>query len=166
MKNFFFTFGFSICSILLLGSFNENQNHAKVIQFETLDSLLKTKNDTTYIINFWATWCIPCVAELPHFVEFQEKHNSEKVQTILISLDFVSALDKKLNPFLEKKNYRLPVFLLNEPDYNSWIDKVEPSWSGAIPATLIYNSHTNKKIFIEKELNFELLEQEYLKISN
>ena len=124
--------------------------------FAGIEHLFHKSNDTTYVINFWATWCKPCVAELPYFVELHEKYKNEKVKVLLISLDFVKQIDKKLIPFINKRQLEPPVILLDDPDANSWIDKVDPEWSGAIPATVVYNK--DKRGFHEQSFeDFESL---------
>ena len=77
---------------------------------------------------------------------------------ILISLNFKSELETKLIPFVNEKNLKSKIVLLDEPDYNSWINKVNENWGGAIPATLIINNKNNIKQFYEKEFTFEELE--------
>ncbi len=123
-----------------------------------LDSVLKIQNDTTYVINFWATWCIPCVAELPEFEKIHKKYIGRKVNVILVSLDYVKKLDETVIPFAEKKKINSHIVLFNEPNANAWIDKVDSTWSGALPATLIVNKNTSFRTFLEKELNFETLD--------
>lgn len=131
----------------------------QVVKMPWLDSVLKLNNDTTYVINFWATWCTPCVAELPDFEKVHLNSADQKVRVILVSLDYEKKLKETVLPFLSRKKISAPVVLLNEPDANSWIDKVDITWSGALPATLIMNKATRYRTFNEKELNFEQLSQ-------
>jgi len=126
--------------------------------FEDIEFIFQQKNDTTYVINFWATWCAPCVKELPYFEELNQKYTDKKVKVILVSQDFSKQLEKKLKPFLEKNKLQSEVLVLIDPDANSWIDKVNPAWSGAIPATVVYKGDKNE--FYEKSFeNFEELEE-------
>ncbi len=106
--------------------------------FDDIAPIFSKKNDTTYVINFWATWCKPCVAELPYFEQLRNAYDKEKVRVILVSLDFENQLEKKLKPFLEKQQLKSDVMVLLDGKYNDWIDRVTPEWSGAIPATVIY----------------------------
>lgn len=129
----------------------------KVVSFKELSAWMDKGNDTTYVINFWATWCSPCVEELPHFEVINEKFGNEKVKVLLVSLDFKSQLTSKVKPFIEKKEIRSTVLLLDEPDANSYIDKVSPEWSGAIPATLIVNSQKKTRQFYEKKFSYDEL---------
>ncbi len=113
-----------------------------VKDFAGLAHLFHMDTDTTYIINFWATWCKPCVAELPYFEELGAAYANDPVKLILISLDFPQQIEKKLIPFIKKNKVQSEVWVLDDPDANTWIDKVSPQWSGAIPATLVYNRDT------------------------
>ena len=108
-------------------------------KFEEFEYLLHQDNDTTYVINFWATWCKPCVAELPYFEELTKKYTDQKVKVVLVSLDFKKSLNKHLYPFLEKNKLLSEVVLLADSKTNSWIDKVDTAWDGAIPVSIIYN---------------------------
>lgn len=104
--------------------------------------------DTTYVINFWATWCKPCVEELPYFLDYAKEMRNTKTKMILVSLDFPHQADSKLKPFLEKEAIEEEVWHMTNMDYNSWLDEVDPSWSGSIPCTLIKND--GKRLFAEK----------------
>ena len=125
--------------------------------YDDLAYLFEQEDDMTYVINFWATWCKPCVEELPYFEQMQEKYKDENVQVILISLDFKRQLEKKLKPFLEKRKLQSEVVVLADSKYNNWIDNVDEIWDGAIPVTLIYN--TNKREFANYQFaNYDELE--------
>ncbi len=124
----------------------------KVIKWDGLEAVLSRKTEKLQVINFWATWCAPCIKELPYFEEVN-KTAADKIDVTLVSLDFADEFEKRVLPFVEKRSLRSQVLLLDEIDYNSWIDKVDPSWSGAIPATLIINPSNGKRKFLEKELN-------------
>lgn len=123
------------------------------IRLATLQQRLSTPSDTTYVVNFWATWCAPCVKELPNFEQVNAAYARQKVKVLLISMDYASQLDKKVKPFVLKHGLKAEVMLLNEPDQNAWIDKVDPKWSGALPFTLLINNKKQKRISFEKELS-------------
>ena len=106
--------------------------------FRNIEPLFRYNNDTTYVINFWATWCKPCVEELPYFQALHEAYEGQPVKVVLVSLDFPQKLESKLVPFVEERRLQPLVVALLDGRYNDWIDKVSAEWTGAIPATLIY----------------------------
>jgi thiol-disulfide isomerase/thioredoxin len=123
---------------------------ATIVKFDRVQSLLETKSAQIQVINFWATWCAPCVKELPLFEGLNTEHYSG-VKVTLISLDFADKVEN-VNAFIERKQLKSDVLLLDEIDYNSWIDKVDKNWGGAIPATLIINPKTGQRKFVDREL--------------
>lgn len=133
----------------------------KSFDFNSFEPYLHQNDETTYVINFWATWCLPCVKELPYFEQLNEKYKGQNVKVILVSLDLPKKVESNLIPFIKKKNLKSEIIHLNDPDANTWIEKVDKSWAGSIPATVIYNK--NSRVFAEdsysslKELEEELL---------
>jgi thiol-disulfide isomerase/thioredoxin len=124
--------------------------------FSEFEPFLHKENDSLYLVNFWATWCVPCIKEIPAINAVAKKYTNTKLKVLLVSLDMPNKIESNLKPFIEKKNIRSQVLLLDDPDFNGWIDKVDPTWSGAIPATLIYSK--NSRSFYEQSFEFEDLD--------
>lgn len=123
-------------------------NKVTVVNFEQLqNSAEKKRNDTLYVVNFWATWCDPCVKELPAFQLEYKKYASRKVKFIFVSMNSVKELGKVQN-FVDNQKLGGLALLLNGGNPNDWIDKVDSSWSGAIPATVMYKS--GKKVYFRE----------------
>jgi thiol-disulfide isomerase/thioredoxin len=142
-----------VISSLFLLTFLHAQN---VIGIYKINDLVK-RIDTTrvpLVINFWATWCKPCIQELPAFDSLSASNNTFKV--LLVSLDFKEDIEKKVNPFLKKNKVITDCILLDEVNGNDYINKISEQWSGAIPATLFI--YKEKKIFVEKKLTRAQLE--------
>jgi len=155
MKHFFLV---CICVFLSGLCLGQVTVYEKFIDMESA-ILTDLSHDTTYVINFWATWCGPCVKELPYFEELNALYDGQPFKQILVSLDDPKKLESKVMPFLVKNNIQSKVVLLADGKANSWIDKVDPNWSGAIPITLILKG--DKRKFYEQEFHstFELEEQ-------
>jgi thiol-disulfide isomerase/thioredoxin len=129
-------------SILLIWQTTNAQkkkvNKIQVVNFDKLEPYLHQNNDTIYLVNFWATWCAPCIKELPAIEAVEEKHSDKKFKVLLVSLDFPKELSSRLEPFVKSKNITSEVFLLNDPNQNRWINLVDANWSGEIPFTILY----------------------------
>jgi thiol-disulfide isomerase/thioredoxin len=132
--------------------------------FSAFEKYLHQDSDTVYVINFWATWCGPCKRELPEFEKIHQAYSGEKVKVLLVSLDFPSQIEKGLQAYLNNNMITAGVILLNEPDANSWIDKVDPAWTGSLPATLVYKG--KNRLFFEKELFYQDINNSIHSLSN
>ena len=132
-----------------------NGQSVEVIKVPDLQQLMEQESEEVQVINFWATWCAPCIKELPYFEKARESY-ADKIKVHLVSLDFADQLEK-VNRFASRKALKSNLYLLDNVDYNSWIDKVDPSWTGAIPATLIINPKTGERKFVESEMKEEEL---------
>ena len=131
--------------------------------FDTFQKkILQKNNDTTYVVNFWATWCKPCVKELPYFEKINKEYADKKVKVILASLDFPNKVQSQVVPFIKKNKLHAEVILLDDADANTWIPKISEAWSGAIPATVIYKN--DKRMFYEQSFTYKELETEIQKL--
>lgn len=133
------------------------QNNTSVYKIGDLTNRINNNSDTIYVVNFWATWCKPCIAELPEFEKLHLDFENKKVKVLLISMDFKEELNKKLKLFLDKNKYTCEVVLLDEINGNDFINKISESWSGAIPATLITKNNKSINEFIEKKVTYDFL---------
>lgn len=157
---------FLIVSSLFLScnSFKENNQKVEIFNLNELKSYAQ-QDDKLYILNFWATWCKPCVAELPYFEKLNKTLDPNKAEIILVSLDFEEDIQSKVLPLIQNKNIKSKVILLNEGKPVYWIDKVSEKWSGSIPATLLHHPKLEKNgylglgNFYEGELDFKKLNE-------
>ena len=138
---------------LLAGSQLVSAQELKVVKYDQVENMIQSQSEKVKVLNFWATWCGPCIKELPYFEALNGKDN---VEVILISLDFVQD-EAKVRKFVERKKLQSQVLLLNEKDYDSYMSKIDESWSGAIPATLFVTA-SGKKHFYEKPFTASELE--------
>ncbi len=145
--------------IFLASCSNQSISKTEIVQRDYLVQLLETPStENVQVINFWATWCAPCVEELPAFVEADQEDN---IEVILISLDEAKNVDAMVNPFLKENNITATVKLLDDPYAAEWIPMVDPHWDGAIPATLIQKG--SKRMFYNTSLTAQELKDEIAK---
>ena len=114
--------------------------------FADLAPIFQYDNDTTYLINFWATWCKPCVEELPYIEQLHDDFPDAKLKIILVSMDFPKQIESHLIPFMQERQLRSDVVVLTDGDVNTWIPMVDESWGGAIPVSVLYKGQ--KRTFI------------------
>jgi thiol-disulfide isomerase/thioredoxin len=139
-----------VCVLLAFVKTNgqSSQTDIRSIDFDGLMTEINQKDDTLLILNFWATWCKPCVAELPVFENVYQKYRNEKIKIILVNLDLNSKVVADVIPFIEKRKLQIPVVHILNTDPNTWINLIDSAWSGAIPATSVYLQ--GKKIYFKE----------------
>lgn len=134
------------------------QQQAPIIKLKQLQELVEGKTDHIKVINFWATWCAPCVKEMPLFEKIDLERADVKVTFVSMDLDLDPDL-AKVHKFVTRKKIQSDVVILDERDPNSWIDTIDKSWTGALPATIIINGKTGQRKFVERELHEGELEK-------
>ena len=149
--------------LMLLWQLPARGQQVRLISIDQLNARIENGKDTTYIINFWATWCAPCIKELPAFEKLNEEYKSEQLKVLLVSVDDISDLKSSVTPFVNKQKMNSEVILLNETDQQQYIDRIDSNWSGSIPATLFIKN--GKRKFFEKEFTFIELSEEYQTIN-
>lgn len=120
-----------------------------VVNTEEMLEMLKKADDTIRVFNFWATWCKPCVAELPYFEALHSEKQGSPFVLYLVSLDFPEVIESKLKPFLHKKHIQSQVVVFDGGDPNVWIDAIDKRWSGSIPASIV--TYKNQQGFAERQ---------------
>lgn len=130
----------------------------EIHDYNGLEPYLSKTDEKTYVVNFWATWCAPCIKELPYFETINAKYKDENVEVMLVSLDFPSQYEKKLKPFIKKHDLQSKILVLDDVDQNTWIPKINENWDGAIPVTIIYNK--DKREFYDRTFTYKELENE------
>ncbi|MBI2795003.1 MAG: TlpA family protein disulfide reductase [Ignavibacteria bacterium] len=124
------------------------------MSLDDMESRLKEGKDTVYIVNFWATWCKPCVKELANFDRVARENQDNAVRVLLVSIDDKSTLNTTVKPFVQRQDLQAEVLMLDELKPHVWIDRVDSSWSGAIPATMLVQTSTRRREFFEQEFSY------------
>jgi thiol-disulfide isomerase/thioredoxin len=139
----------------------------KAVNLDWIRDKLTNYNDTVYVVNFWATWCKPCLEEMTYFNEIHKMMENLPLKIYLVSNDTKKIFDTKLGAFVVEKNILPEVVWMSERNPNDFIDQIESEWTGAIPATLIVYPATGFRWFKEGEVTFEeLLQQVQLGLLN
>jgi thiol-disulfide isomerase/thioredoxin len=144
---------FLIVLVAVSGVSFGQQKNTEITKLDGLQKLMAMRSDGILVVNFWATWCAPCVKELPLF---EKLHSEAKpgVSVALVSMDLdIDPNPDKVYRFVERKGLKSKVLLLDEKDPNSWISSIDPEWSGALPATIVINQKTGKRKFVERSLH-------------
>ena len=149
---------FFVCFLLIVTIASKAQSFP-VWKLADLKTAIHESKEPT-IINFWATFCKPCIAELPHFQAMANKYKAQGVKLVMVSLDLKEAYPAKVKSFAKKLNLTSPVAYLDESNADIFCPAVDSSWSGAIPASLFVNNATGYRKFYEEELSKEKLEAE------
>ena len=137
---------------------SETDIDLRIYDYDGLEPLINKTDNKVHVVNFWATWCAPCVKELPYFETINEKYKENNVEVLLVSLDFPRNYDSKLKPFIKKHNLQSEVIAFDDVDQNRWIPAIDKKWTGALPATIIYSN--DKRYFYERSFTLEELENE------
>ena len=144
----------------LLAMFFVQAQKIRKLGIVDIENYIAASKDQVLVINFWATFCKPCVAEIPFFIKITNKYKSDSVKLLLVSLDLPSFYPKKIAAFVKQRKFNAPVFWLNETNADYFCPKVDPKWSGSIPATLIINTKTGYRKFFEEEMEEPMFEKE------
>ena len=158
MKKFAFMI---LAFILSLDSYSQVEK----VKITDLEKIL-AESKGPLIINFWATWCKPCVEEIPYFLEELKDHKRDSLRLILVSLDSDEFFPDALNKFVVKRKYENAELLwLDETNADYFCPKVDPKWSGAIPATLFLNNSKGYRKFVEEQVEHKSLKEEIKKVT-
>lgn len=149
MKRIFIILVFA-CSTL---STVAQQQKVRSVKIEEVEQLIKSSN-VPLVINFWATFCGPCIKEMPYISSITDSVNkTTPVQLVYVSLDLKEAYPKRVEDFLEKRKVKDSCLWLNETNADHFCPKVDEKWSGSIPATLFINNKTGYRKFLEEEIS-------------
>ena len=133
------------------------------IKITDLEKIMTEDTSTVLVVNFWATFCKPCVAEIPSFISTTNKYKSQGIKLMLVSLDLPSDYPAKVETFASEHNYNTNIAWLNENNADYFCPKVDRKWSGSIPSTLMINRKTGYRKFFEEEMKPEIFEAELQK---
>ena len=148
---------FTIFCLLFLSISVKAQNIERT-DYHSIDAVLNSRDDTTYIVHFWATWCRPCKEEFSDFMKLYKKHRDDEVRIIFVTFDMPHEADKSLIPYLKKNHYHASVWVVDATKVHEWLNKVSKEWNGTVPATII--AKQGRKHFFEHMMDYTALKSE------
>lgn len=157
--------------IVLLPGMPGIAQEIKSLKAIELEKIIK-ENNRPLIIDFWATWCKPCLEDMPVLIKEVNEQNrlakkaTDSIQLVLVSLDLEEEFPAGLSSFVKKRKIKAKVMWLDETNADYFCPKVDPNWSGAIPATLFVNNQTGYRKFFEEKISKQKLKEEIMAILN
>lgn len=136
----------------------------KKMAITDVEAYIKNSNHPI-LLNFWTTWCAPCVEEIPYFMETVKKYSAEGTELVLVSLDFPSGYPKQINDFIRRKNFSATFFWLNETNAGYFCPKIDARWNGTIPVTLLVNNKTGYRKFFNRPMTDRQIELEVARLT-
>ena len=146
--------------MFLIAGFGSQAQNIDKWNITDVEQYISQHPDEVLVINFWATFCKPCVAEIPSFISITDKYKAAGVKLLLVSLDLPSYYPKKVASFASKHQFNTKIVWLDETDADYFCPKVDIKWSGSIPATLIVYGKTGYRKFFEEEIDAASFERE------
>lgn len=146
--------------LLTSSAFSQNIRKVKITEVE---EYIKN-SDHPLVVNCWATWCAPCIEEIPYFMQTVKKYSDQKVELLLVSLDFTSSYPTKIQELVKRKNFEATFFWLNETNADYFCPKIDPKWDGTLPSTLFVNNNTGYRQFFGRPMTDRQVELEVKKL--
>ena len=148
-----------ILSLVIFFVFKTSGQEIRSVKITEVEKII-AESKTPLIVNIWATWCKPCIEELPYILEEVKNHGKDSLKLLLVSLDFENAYPDGISKFAAKRNITAPIVWLNETNADYFCSKIDSKWSGAIPASLFINNKTGYRNFIEEQISHDQLKVE------
>lgn len=149
---------FLVLSFIPLSSLSASVPDVRVIDEKGVDSLVQNTTDRVVIINMWATWCVPCIEEFPEILRLRREYMDKGVAVFFVSLDDPKKRQSQVVPFLKRMNVDFPTYIKKAGKDEQFINALSSDWSGALPATFIYDRNGMLSDMRIEQVTYEELE--------
>jgi len=134
--------------------------------FEEFEAVLATEKGNVLLVNIWATWCKPCVHEMPGLEKLHQNYQGKGVKVVTLSLDEVAKADSLVVPYWDSMHFSMDNYLIATPDQGSFVNKIDPLWIGLLPTSFIFNPEGKKIETVTGALSYNSFEKKVLKVLN
>lgn len=156
----------AICVVGLLSYKTFTQDVMPLSSVKDLETLRDSKKGKVVLVNFWASWCRPCVAEIPGLIKLYNNYKDSGFEIIFISVDVPEDIQSKVAPFLKSKGVDFTTYYNQFDKTDDLINFFDKNWQGAIPSTYIYDKDWNQTSSMVGSRSYEIFEKEILKDLN
>ena len=150
-------------AVLILAAGSMLAADLKPVSEATYPKMVAALKGKVVLVNFWATYCVPCRKEMPALVSMHQRLTAKGFQLVTVSADEIEQ-EKDAAAFLDKTRVPAPVYIKRAKDDDRFINSLDPKWSGALPATFLYNRQGRKVKSYFGEVDLKQLEADVLKL--
>jgi thiol-disulfide isomerase/thioredoxin len=144
----------------------EYSTQIPVVDDVWLKNKINNRDGKILFVNFWATWCEPCVEEFPDLVKIYNENKNSNFEFLSVSVNLPSEIDGKVKPFLKMQSADFPVVVIEEKRSEEIINLINPKWDGTVPATIIYDENGKRKEFFAEAKSYEFFHKSIEKVRN
>jgi thiol-disulfide isomerase/thioredoxin len=137
---------------MLFGNLVATAQNIQPMKIAELESYIASRTNPA-VINFWATWCAPCVEEMSWFNKILNENKNKNVELVFVSLDHHRAYPQQIEQFIKRRKLKATFIWLDETNADVFCPRIDESWSGTIPATLFVNTNSGYRKFIEEQIS-------------
>ncbi len=127
---------------------------------------MKNRHGKALFVNFWATWCAPCVEEFPDIVRIADELRSSNIDVVAVSADDFDDETSKVIPFITKEKVPFKVYMAKLEGEDAFIDGVDKSWGGGIPASFVFDAQGRRRTFLLGKQSYESLKAAIQQVLN
>ncbi len=157
-------FSVLLFAIVCFNGTTYSQDVTMITTPEEMKTVIEANKGSVILVNFWATWCPPCVKEFPDIMKLNKEYSDKGLKVVFVSLDDASETESKLKPFLKKQGVDFVTYQGIFPKPEDLTDVIDKSWGGEIPVTYFYDKEGKKATSFSGSKKYEEFEKEVLKL--